>query len=324
MEQPYFIWDYDISEEEVREILRSHDEARKTWLIGRILQYARWDDIWKYLTLDVVQEYFDRVDWYLPDVKAMWAHALEVWSRDAGTRSLRESPGGYNYIPERQPQLVAGVLTPLQHAFLVQFFANPVGQWFWLTGGTALAAFYLGHRLSEDLDLFTVEPDALEHTRREIRGIAEALHGSLIGGISTPTYQQFFLTRPDAPPLKLDLVRDVGPQFGERRVVEGIIVDSLSNIAANKVTAILGRTEAKDFVDLYFLLHAGYELRTLISLARQKDPGLTEFYLGHTMRQVTRLKMLPRLVKPVTLEELQGFYLGLADNLLRMAGPPGQ
>jgi hypothetical protein len=33
-----------------------------------------------------------------------------------------------------------------------------------------------------------------------------------------------------------------------------VIVDALENIGANKITAIFGRTDAKDFVDLYFIL----------------------------------------------------------------------
>ena len=80
-ERPYFIWDYDINEEQVWEILRGDNETRKVWLISRILQYARWDDIWKYLTLDDVREYFDRIHWRFPFIKDIWAHALEVWNQ---------------------------------------------------------------------------------------------------------------------------------------------------------------------------------------------------------------------------------------------------
>jgi hypothetical protein len=114
----------------------------------------------------------------------------------------------------------------------------------------------------------------------------------------------------------------VGPQFGEKRICNGIVVDSLDNIAANKVTAILGRADAKDFVDLYFILQAGYDLKSLIAQAKQKDVGLTEFYLGHMMRQVTGLDSMPELFEPLPLQTLHEFYLGLADELLREASPP--
>ncbi len=34
---------------------------------------------------------------------------------------------------------------------------NDISEHFFLTGGTALSVFYLHHRTSEDIDLFTVE-----------------------------------------------------------------------------------------------------------------------------------------------------------------------
>jgi hypothetical protein len=37
-------------------------------------------------------------------------------------------------------------LTPLQSEFLTRFFATDTGQYFFLTGGTALAAFHLYYR----------------------------------------------------------------------------------------------------------------------------------------------------------------------------------
>ena len=46
------------------------------------------------------------------------------------------------------------VLTPLQRDFLPSFFAQPASAPFALHSGTALAAFYLHHRVSEDVDLY--------------------------------------------------------------------------------------------------------------------------------------------------------------------------
>jgi hypothetical protein len=41
----------------------------------------------------------------------------------------------------------------LQNHFLERFFAGPLAEYFYLTGGTALASFYFHHRESFDLDL---------------------------------------------------------------------------------------------------------------------------------------------------------------------------
>lgn len=51
------------------------------------------------------------------------------------------------------------ILTPLQKKFIELFAKNkPLKNRFYLTGGTALAAYYLNHRYSEDLDFFSLEP----------------------------------------------------------------------------------------------------------------------------------------------------------------------
>lgn len=59
--------------------------------------------------------------------------------------------------------LVPG-LSRLQRDLLREFFARSRG--FALTGGGALVGFHLGHRTSQDLDLFTRPPADLIEARR--------------------------------------------------------------------------------------------------------------------------------------------------------------
>lgn len=76
----YFFWDYDLTEEDVREILRGDDEPRKVWVMSRILNYALYHDIWKYLKLNDVHRYYDQISWRTPYFKDLWKYALEVWA----------------------------------------------------------------------------------------------------------------------------------------------------------------------------------------------------------------------------------------------------
>jgi predicted nucleotidyltransferase component of viral defense system len=46
------------------------------------------------------------------------------------------------------------ILTDWQKDILKRFFASPLTQSFFLTGGTALSAFYFAHRDSKDFDFF--------------------------------------------------------------------------------------------------------------------------------------------------------------------------
>jgi predicted nucleotidyltransferase component of viral defense system len=214
------------------------------------------------------------------------------------------------------------LLSSLQRDFLREFFARQTGRLFFLTGGTALAEYYFRHRLSEDIDLFTINDDALDLARVEIRDIARSLGASLTATLSTPAMQRFELARPDSPPARLDMVRDVDFQFGQQITVDAVVVDSLENMGANKITAIFGRTESKDFVDLYFLLDHGLHLSTLISEAKEKDAGLTEFWLAGMMRQVNKLKTMPQMLKPLDLDSLKAYFLALADEQFQNIRPP--
>jgi hypothetical protein len=216
----------------------------------------------------------------------------------------------------------ASILTPLQRNVLEAFFDTATGSRFFLTGGTALAEYYLRHRYSEDLDFFTTDDGAIPLVRMEMPALGPTLSATVESVLSSATFQRFLVTRPGEAPLQVDLVRDVDIQFGQHQRHGTVIVDAIENIAVNKVSAIFGRTTSKDFVDLYFLLEAGYDLRTLIERAKEKDGGLTEFWLAGMLRQAATLQELPAMIKPLSLTTIKEFYAQLAADLMRAAKPP--
>lgn len=215
----------------------------------------------------------------------------------------------------------ANLLTPLQRDFLNAFFARPAAESFFLTGGTALAAFYLNHRYSEDLDLFTLDHDALDVMEREIPALANEIRCAWSVKVKTTDFRALLLHRPPEPSLKIDLVRDAGAQFGAHQRFGNVIVDSMLNIAVNKVTALFGRTAAKDFVDFYFLLQQGFDLNELMQMAKEKDLGFTEFYFAGSLGEIRRVQDLPRMLRPITLEELGAFYNALAAQIMHKIRP---
>ncbi|MEZ4708282.1 MAG: hypothetical protein R3A44_13810 [Caldilineaceae bacterium] len=81
--RPYFFWDYEITHKQIEQILQSNSPAEKAWVISRILQYAKWDDIWRYLTLDDIRQVFDQVRFRRPQDRVLWAYALERWNAHA-------------------------------------------------------------------------------------------------------------------------------------------------------------------------------------------------------------------------------------------------
>lgn len=223
------------------------------------------------------------------------------------------------------------VLTPLQRDLLSSFFAQPASAPFVLTGGTALAAFHLQHRLSEDVDLFAVAPistDELKQSEMLELGFQAVIDsGAMIGAQAesrapSAHFHQVFLQRGDEPRLKIDLVRDPGPSFGESQLFDGVRVDSALNIAVNKVTA-LSRLAARDYIDLFFLSKQGFEFDDLLKRAKQKDAGLEEFYLAMALRAVAKISEsdLPKMLKPLNFDEMKDYFQALAVEITKRIKP---
>ena len=80
--RPYFLWDYDLTEGDVHTLLQSGDEETKIWLTSRILESARYEDVWRYLSLAEVRTRFPLLKLKQP-VRDVWAYALQVWETTA-------------------------------------------------------------------------------------------------------------------------------------------------------------------------------------------------------------------------------------------------
>jgi hypothetical protein len=73
------------------------------------------------------------------------------------------------------------------------------------------------------------------------------------------------------------LVQDRAPQLFEKVVIGGIVVDPPAEILANKLCALLSRTEPRDLVDVAKLEEAGFDPIGALDLARRKDGGGERF-----------------------------------------------
>jgi hypothetical protein len=79
-ERPYFVWDYDLTDEHARAILAGDNEFEKIQMMTRIMESARWDDIWRYLTLSQICAHWDKIRPRMRrEIRDLWAWALEVW-----------------------------------------------------------------------------------------------------------------------------------------------------------------------------------------------------------------------------------------------------
>ncbi len=73
----YFFPNDNVTEDEVREILREGGVEERAWVVSHLLRYAQWDDLWGYVSRDDVREIFPHLD--LPEnLRQAWARMLKI------------------------------------------------------------------------------------------------------------------------------------------------------------------------------------------------------------------------------------------------------
>jgi hypothetical protein len=210
-------------------------------------------------------------------------------------------------------------LTALQRDVLDAFFQRERG--FFLTGGAALAGFHLGHRVTDDLDLFTPQAAAFERGRFVLEEVAAALGGTLQIRQDAPGFKRLVLTRGDEG-LVIDLVKDVSPQLHRDKLERNnIVIDPADEILANKLTALVGRAEERDLVDVMFLESAGFTVEAGLPVALSKDGGCTPATLAWLLSEISISDdvHLPANVPPT---EMRAYLAELINRLLALAAPP--
>jgi hypothetical protein len=105
--------------------------------------------------------------------------------------------------------------------------------------------------------------------------------------------------------------------------VDGIVVESLADLRANKLTCILSRSEPRDLVDLLFLDRSGYPPERDLALALRKDAGIDPGILAWLLMQFP-VEPLPVMLQSLSREELQDFRADLRERFRRMAVPPAR
>lgn len=215
--------------------------------------------------------------------------------------------------------LPTSVLSALQRDLAIGF-ASRAPAWF-LTGGAALAGFHgYAHRTTDDLDLFATpeaDPDAGE---RALLETAQAVGAVVEPMVRTPDFRRFAVTR-GAERTLVDLVIDRAPQVvADKPVLDGVRVDPVREIAANKICALSGRNAPRDLVDLREILERGARLEDVLEDAAKKDASADAATLAWVLGRAPRL-VAAALPAGFDVDELGAFRDALVTELRRLALP---
>lgn len=194
---------------------------------------------------------------------------------------------------------------------------------FVLSGGGALAGIYLGHRTTRDLDLFWRNQAELGNVPRivEERLLADGLSISILR--TSPAFVQLRVT--DGPSVVIvDLIAEAGETLDavatHRIGSADILVDSPRAILAEKLCALLERSEIRDLIDVQALVRIGVSLDAAIADAPRRDRGFSPLTLAWVLRDLD----LTRMTSAAGLDEtsaasLEAFRESLIERLVAPA-----
>jgi hypothetical protein len=80
--RPYFLWDEDVSIDELRAVLAGPDGTRRDGLLGKLLREARDTDVWRFVSPEEVARALPRLGRRLGRRRRFWAFLIDGWRAD--------------------------------------------------------------------------------------------------------------------------------------------------------------------------------------------------------------------------------------------------
>jgi hypothetical protein len=163
------------------------------------------------------------------------------------------------------------VLSSLQQQVARIVASLPEADGFALAGGAALVLHQLVDRQTRDLDFFGATADDVD---RLLPAVERALSGASLEALverRSHGFARLTISSGDET-TELDLGSDARIRPTEKGVLGPVL--SIEEFGADKLLALFGRAQARDFIDVAALAaHFGFD--RLCALASEKDPGFS-------------------------------------------------
>jgi len=188
---------------------------------------------------------------------------------------------------------------------------------FYLSGGTALSSWYLHHRESYDLDFFSLVPFDYERITRWFRqnqrtiGYKQVLFDEDYGFLKVQIHY------PNQSRLKIDFNHYSPTKLEKGFSWRDLEIDSLVDIATNKLVTIATLPRTRDYVDLFFILkREQWTLDWLIEQSRKKfKDRIDPLQLAKNFLKATEYSDYPTILLPFDKKKMFRFYEQLAQEL---------
>jgi hypothetical protein len=207
------------------------------------------------------------------------------------------------------------VLTPLQRHAAEVIAGLEAAHDFALAGGAALILQGAVDRPTRDLDFFTVDPSGVQRLLPQAEQALEEAGFSVRRVREGVGFVRLEVGRSDES-FEIDLASDA--RLFPAETEAGLPVLNPTELAVDKVLAIFGRAEARDFVDLA-ALEEHHDLGDLFRLAAEKDRGFSIDVFADMLGRFDRLRAAEFGLDPpgydrlrTTVEAIKGRSLDLA------------
>lgn len=188
----------------------------------------------------------------------------------------------------------------------------------YLAGGAAIHISPNSIRYSNDLDYFNDSVERVAKAFADDRKVLEKSGYHVQLDLNQPGYLRAQVSR-DKASTKIEWAHDTAWRFMPvvKNEVTGFQLHPV-DLAINKILALVGRNEARDFIDAIYVIENGLSLGALCWAAAGKDPGFTPHALLELLKRKGRyrpedFKRLD-LKEPVDLVKLKEKWLGFLDQ----------
>lgn len=218
----------------------------------------------------------------------------------------------------------SSVMTPLQNEILHFLYDNGLGErGFYFTGGTALCEFYLPYRMSDDLDFFVDNIDLIPLLEWVSQCLSDCQYKAECKK-KNPTHTEIVVTGNES--LVLHFSTHPQPKMAPFNTFGNVVVDSLEDIAVNKVTCLAGRDEPKDAFDLFYIIsHTRFTFDYLLNRAKEKvgDFDDEENIINFAASKMLNVPVvpIPRLIEKVDPNEVKAFFKQIAIDMINRYRP---
>lgn len=207
------------------------------------------------------------------------------------------------------------ILTERQKKVIELVAHNTLQNYIYLSGGTALAQYYLHHRLSDDLDFFSLEKIDMNVLAGFIEEAKETLGAKKVSYERLFDRNLYFFSFGKDEELKMEFTKYSFKPLDKKIKRNEIAIDSFRDIAAGKLMALLDRFDPKDFADLYFIL----KKRSLALVRKDAEKkfgiNISNLFLGSELLKVDRIHALPKMIIPLTINDLRNKIIDEAKKL---------